>query len=566
MAKIYGTLSSESSEKKVRSYLDKYLNDDWIIYHNFVLDKNFNDGEVDFLILHKTLGGIVLEVKGGGIETSLNKNGNYNWFSINRDNQKNGIRNPYQQSHDQANKLRRYVADLKTIGHKFNFVNAAAFPDIDKVDFESPDMNNLNTFPRLRFNENLSQNFKKLIQNVKQPTHSEKILNQLHSYILPVFTTNQTLQSSFDLMEEEFQTITEEQFKTMEELEDNPKFFIQGPAGTGKTLIAINFVKRMVANNKNVLFVCMTNALGTYLRSQFKETDNIYVGNIHSVLKEVKNEVLSKFKGKNNEELDTYASEKLKWESEVDIPGFEKQIEFDIENLYKLFEMLNKKIDCVVIDECQDFKYNWQEGLQMITLYQEDSKFFIFGDPNQAASKDTWKPLFDQPVRKLKKNLRNSNEINAFVNDIFNIKAENSGVTDGLNVNQFTLTGDLKNQQKQTEKELPKILFELKEGGIDFSDIAILGLKESHIKLIKSIKALGKKIEDIENLLVDSSLRYKGLEKDVIISVYPDFPSDTSSKSRLYAQIYTGITRPKKLLYLIIGENNFKNLTDDVRE
>ena len=299
MAKIYGTLSSESSEKKVRSYLDKYLNDDWIIYHNFVLDKNFNDGEVDFLILHKTLGGIVLEVKGGGIETSLNKNGNYNWFSINRDNQKNGIRNPYQQSHDQANKLRRYVADLKTIGHKFNFVNAAAFPDIDKVDFESPDMNNLNTFPRLRFNENLSQNFKKLIQNVKQPTHSEKILNQLHSYILPVFTTNQTLQSSFDLMEEEFQTITEEQFKTMEELEDNPKFFIQGPAGTGKTLIAINFVKRMVANNKNVLFVCMTNALGTYLRSQFKETDNIYVGNIHSVLKEVKNEVLSKFKGKN---------------------------------------------------------------------------------------------------------------------------------------------------------------------------------------------------------------------------------------------------------------------------
>ena len=565
MAKIYGTLSSESSEK-VRSYLDKYLNDDWIIYHNFVLDKNFNDGEVDFLILHKTLGGIVLEVKGGGIETSLNKNGNYNWFSINRDNQKNGIRNPYQQSHDQANKLRRYVADLKTIGHKFNFVNAAAFPDIDKVDFESPDMNNLNTFPRLRFNENLSQNFKKLIQNVKQPTHSEKILNQLHSYILPVFTTNQTLQSSFDLMEEEFQTITEEQFKTMEELEDNPKFFIQGPAGTGKTLIAINFVKRMVANNKNVLFVCMTNALGTYLRSQFKETDNIYVGNIHSVLKEVKNEVLSKFKGKNNKELDTYASEKLKWESEVDIPGFEKQIEFDIENLYKLFEMLNKKIDCVVIDECQDFKYNWQEGLQMISLYQEDSKFFIFGDPNQAASKDTWKPLFDQPVRKLKKNLRNSNEINAFVNDIFNIKAENSGVTDGLNVNQFTLTGDLKNQQKQTEKELAKVLFDLKEKGIDFSDVAILGLKESHIKFIKSIKALGKKIEDIENLLVDSSLRYKGLEKDVIISVYPDFPSDTSSKSRLYAQIYTGITRPKKLLYLIIGENNFKNLTDDVRE
>lgn len=556
MAKIYGTLSSKPSEKKVRSYLDKYLNDDWIIYHNFVLDKNFNDGEVDFLILHKTLGGIVLEVKGGGIETSLSKNGNYNWFSIDRNNQKYEIKNPYQQSHDQANKLRRYVGDLKTIGHKFNFVNAAAFPDIDKVDFESTDMNNLNTFPRIRFNENLSQNFKKLIQNVKQPTHSEKILNQLHSYILPVFTTNQTLQSSFDLMEEEFQTITEEQFKTMEELEDNPKFFIQGPAGTGKTLIAINFAKRMVANNKNVLFVCMTRALGTYLRSQFKETDNIYVGNIHSVLREVINEVRSKFEEEKNEEFDAYVLEKLKWESEVDISGFDKVIEFDIENLYKLFEMLNMKIDCVIIDECQDFKYNWQEGLQMITLYQEDSKFFIFGDPNQAASKDTWKPLFDQPVRKLKKNLRNSNEINRFVNDIFNIETEDSGVSDELNVNQLTLTGDLTNQEKQTEKELPKILFELKKDGIDFSDIAILGLKDSHIKFIKSIKALGKEIEDIENLLIDSSLRYKGLEKDVIIAVYPDFPTD--AKARLYSQIYTGVTRPKKMLHLLIGENNFE--------
>ena len=134
-------------------------------------------------------------------------------------------------------------------------------------------------------------------------------------------------------------------------------------------------------------------ALGTYLRSQFKT--QMLCRNIHSVLKEVKNEVLSKFKGKKNEELDSYGSEKLKWESEVDIPGFEKQIEFDIENLYKLFEMLNKKIDCVVIDECQDFKYNWQEGLQMITIYQEDSNIFYFWYPNQAASKDTWKPLFD---------------------------------------------------------------------------------------------------------------------------------------------------------------------------
>ena len=148
MAVVYGNLSSEKSEQKVLKHLEKNLNEEWIIYQNFLLDKNVDDGQVDFLILHKTIGGIILEVKGGRIETYLDPNNEYKWLSINRKNEKFSIKDPFLQSKDQAWKLKRYLKDIKTMMHSFNFVNAAAFPDVQKIDFESPFMNDLNTFSR----------------------------------------------------------------------------------------------------------------------------------------------------------------------------------------------------------------------------------------------------------------------------------------------------------------------------------------------------------------------------------------------------------------------------------
>ena len=52
MAVVCGNLSSEKSEQKVLKHR-KNLNEEWIIYQNFLLDKNVDDGQVDFLIYIK---------------------------------------------------------------------------------------------------------------------------------------------------------------------------------------------------------------------------------------------------------------------------------------------------------------------------------------------------------------------------------------------------------------------------------------------------------------------------------------------------------------------------------
>ena len=559
MAVVYGNLSSIKSEQKVLKHLEKNLNEEWIIYQNFLLDKNVDDGQVDFLILHKTIGGIILEVKGGRIETYLDPNNEYKWLSIDRKNEKFSIKDPFLQSKDQAWKLKRYLKDIKTMMHSFNFVNAAAFPDVQKIDFESPFMNDLNTFSREDFNNNLGFQFKKLLQNVQQRPHTEQTLQQLHNYLLPIFKTNSTLQSSFDFMDEQFNEATEEQFKAMIEIEENSKLYVKGPAGTGKTLIAINFAKRMLENNKTVFFACYTQNLGEYLKSEFSQYENIFTGNIHSLLREIFSLVGGKMPFDNEDKKKKFSEYTNDMNSWINDNGTDTFI-FEAQNLYRLFEILDIKINTVLIDECQDFSLEAQEGISLLNLYSDEPKFYMFGDPNQTQLSE-WKPLFTEPTRTLSKNMRNSNEINEFINKLFALDVENSGISDDLNVDYEVLSGfELNNQKIEIQEKLPKILHNLTTEGVELSQIAILGLHTGHANDIRHLSALGKKIYELDEITVDSALRYKGLEKDVVIAIFPDY--NVSNTQLLKSQIYTGITRPQKKLILLIGNKNQEILSN----
>ena len=44
--------------------------------------------------------------------------------------------------------------------------------------------------------------------------------------------------------EEKLLRLTEEQYDRLEELEDNPRCLFEGAAGTGKTLLAVEFARR----------------------------------------------------------------------------------------------------------------------------------------------------------------------------------------------------------------------------------------------------------------------------------------------------------------------------------
>ena len=111
-------------------------------------------------------------------------------------------------------------------------------------------------------------------------------------------------------------------------------------------------------------------------------------------------------------------------------------------------------------------------------------------------------------------------------------------------------------------EQLPKLLHNLKEKNINNNQIVILTLDSYKIPKIKNIKALGKTIGEIKDVTVESASRFKGVESDIIIGVFPD--SKITSKQRLFAAIYTGLTRPKSLLYIFIGKENLSLIQNAV--
>ena len=81
-------------------------------------------------------------------------------------------------------------------------------------------------------------------------------------------------------------SLTEEQYDRLDELEANPRCLFEGAAGTGKTLLALEYAKRASNSGANVLMVCFNRLLGDWLKLQTEGT-RITAGTWHETLKAI---------------------------------------------------------------------------------------------------------------------------------------------------------------------------------------------------------------------------------------------------------------------------------------
>ncbi len=85
--------------------------------------------------------------------------------------------------------------------------------------------------------------------------------------------------------EEKLLSLTEEQYDRLDELEDNPRCLFEGAAGTGKTLLAVEYARRRARAGDSVLLVCFNRLLGAWLQEQLRGAA-VTVGTWHEVLKQ----------------------------------------------------------------------------------------------------------------------------------------------------------------------------------------------------------------------------------------------------------------------------------------
>jgi hypothetical protein len=288
-----------SAERKVFAWFkDSPGTEDWIVLHSLGIAKHITliYGEVDFLVLAPGLGIFVLEVKGGRV-----KRENGIWYFTDKYGLTNmKTRSPFEQASDGVFSI---VAALKTKFGPYSkiakiiFGYGVIFPDIlfddDLIDAEARQVFDKRGSDIVRFIKNLSSNCKKKFTEIYNlspdgmlPNFKE--VNEIARYLRGDFDKPVALQAKMDEIQSSENQATSEQFICLDALEDNPRCLIQGGAGTGKTIMAIEDAFRSIAKGYKVAFLCYNTKLADFLKSRFaayQDDDKpVFTGTFHSFM------------------------------------------------------------------------------------------------------------------------------------------------------------------------------------------------------------------------------------------------------------------------------------------
>jgi hypothetical protein len=334
---------------------------------------------------------------------------------------------------------------------------------------------------------------------------------------------------------------TEEQFSLLEFVRFNNRCLIQGSAGTGKTLMALELFKRKTQEGFSVALFCFNKQLGEKLKNSTEEIDinqrkNNFCGTLHSYLAQGTKLV----QPQNQEYLQKFYSE--------DLP-----MEFILEN-----EHIDdgNKLDFVIVDEAQDLitPFYLEVFNTILKGGIKQGKWVMFGDfSNQAIYLNDPNDSMDllrseaefMTFPPLNINCRNTKEI-----------ARQNTLMTGTQMPRVSSKKYLeknvicKYPSRSSRKEiLIEILLDIVKRGIPLEKITVLSPK----KFENTIAAKDPIIMGFLNsgLKTSSIQAFKGLENIIVVL----FDFDEVSSLQMQRLLYVGISRAKQELYLVLDKS-----------
>ncbi|MFH0984127.1 MAG: NERD domain-containing protein [Candidatus Omnitrophota bacterium] len=253
-----GVNFKSSGEKRVFDMLMADKNtDDWIALHSLdVVDHQTRiTGELDFVVLVPGYGILCIEVK--GCSHLMFKDGVWMYgtdFSPDR-------RGPFRQASEGMHSLRQYVQEKENKFIKVPFWYAVIFPYVD-FNVKSPEWHEWQVIDKKALSvtpisELLFEVMKNALRHFQQkgikfsPEYFTK--DKLEGMLQLIRPNFEYFESPLNIKEKsgrEIKNYTEEQFNILDAMESNQRVLFTGPAGTGKTLLAIEAVRRACLGGK----------------------------------------------------------------------------------------------------------------------------------------------------------------------------------------------------------------------------------------------------------------------------------------------------------------------------
>ena len=282
-----------SAERRVFGLLE---NDpetsDWTVLHSLGLARRPTGpyGEIDFVVIIPGGGVICLEVKGGRLSCEAGV-----WRTTDRHGNVSALKkSPFMQARDSMFALRSAV--VRRFGETAPETRcpmgcAVVFPDVpcppatpefersDAIDFDDlrgPISKSIMRVVRLRLREFQPH------RGERRPTGPEA--RAIRNFLRPDFERVLARGVLVGRIEEKLLRLTEEQYARLDELEANRRCLFEGAAGTGKTLLALEYARRASREGSKVALVCFNRLLGAWLQQETKGT-GVVTGTWHGIVR-----------------------------------------------------------------------------------------------------------------------------------------------------------------------------------------------------------------------------------------------------------------------------------------
>lgn len=543
-------LVGSQGERKVYLQLRSQLNDDFLVLHHvqWIAHNpqwgNF-DREADFLVVHKDLGLLIIEVKGGGVKFD-----GHQWTSIDKNGKSNIIKDPFEQAKSNRYAIESQLKDSGRLNQQavrdFNYGYGVLFPDISEKDakqLERP------SGPRqiIGCSANLVDLNSWLLTALnywKKP--DKKAPNKImRSAIKEIFARQIEIQigriSKFADIDSRRIQLSKNQIEILDNIENLRRVAVSGGAGTGKTILAVTKARRLSKQGFKTVLLCYNKPLADRLELQLKGERNVEARTVHAFLLEHVNKVRRDL-GKD------YIS---------DVGGVaDGSQEFFENHLPKAAAnaILDQRpdIDAIVVDEAQDFSENVWLSLELVLELEAERPLYVFYDASQDIFKRGGKIPIEIPPLTLNKNWRNTVEIFESTYKFFSGPDTKHSEISGPAVRELKV--------KSLREGCEKAARITRDYLVEFSDtheadaVVLLGSNIMKRDCIEAISKISLPSDSQWNdglnqggvgVPVESIARFKGLEaKHVVLLLQADSPG-------LKEDVYVGGTRATHELSII---------------
>lgn len=559
------------AEQLVMDALHKQAPDSWIIMHALWLKEHASKqhAEIDFLVLTDRAA-LIVEVKGGIV--SRDNEGKWHVHQENGPNERVSREGPFDQARSARYAVEKY---LDRSGNYDLFRNqvwgygvilprcALELPTSDPA--IAPEMLlDMREFPEglLPFFDRLTDYWLNDIYRMKKklgiPSESlKKTLsridrNHLRDVMRPALRPVQGIAVTAREAEIRLMELTQDQYKALEFHDPNQPLILQGAAGTGKTMLAMQQLHRQSLHCSRLLFVCFNKLLAADVRRQLGPDTlrrGVDVFNYHQLL------------GALNQQA------ALPVEPIQDWNLFNQEVED--RTIYALETMQDRgrpilPYDYLVMDEAQDLmtkpflaslglllKGGWDKGLWTLCI---DPRQAIFHNHFDLTEFENLKRLAS--LCPLNVNCRNTREIAAYTHGLSRMEGVPARKANGP-IPEIVWYGEEKKFLGQLRKTVDDLIDQLAVLGASSQDLAILTVIREAVPpelfspgfLKRPVTEVGRQ-EQFAVVQYGTVQAFKGLEAMAVVLIGLEDLDSLGSRQLLYV----GGSRAKSFLRILLPD------------